>query len=139
MQAVNTQEANKAASNRLPPLWAMVAMVLLGWNEAMAILTSPLKLVLLVVTLLFAKTVYQELEVDTEMQHGLLPGCVKLAAKFVPTMKQVQHAYTVLACHALSQYCQLHGKSTNTADIVVSTWYAAALCRDVLMSCKHVL
>lgn len=45
MQAVNTQEANKAASNRLPPLWAMVAMVLLGWNEAMSILTSPLKLV----------------------------------------------------------------------------------------------
>ena len=51
--------------------------------------------VLLVVSLLFAKTVYQELEVDTEMQNGLLPGCVKLAAKFVPTMKQVcccQHA-----------------------------------------------
>jgi hypothetical protein len=45
LQAVNTQEANKAASNRLPPLWAMVAMVLLGWNEAMSILTSPLKLV----------------------------------------------------------------------------------------------
>ncbi|DBA68461.1 hypothetical protein WJX79_008695 [Trebouxia sp. C0005] len=88
-QAVNTQEANKAASNRLPPLWAMVAMVLLGWNEAMSILTSPLKLVLLVVGLLFAKTVYQELEVDTEMQHGLLPGCLALAAKFVPTMKQV--------------------------------------------------
>lgn len=88
-QAVNTQEANKAASNRLPPLWAMVAMVLLGWNEAMSILTSPLKLVLLVMGLLFAKTVYQELEVDSEMQHGLLPGCVALAAKFVPTMKQV--------------------------------------------------
>lgn len=45
VQAVNTQEANKAASNRLPPLWAMVAMVLLGWNEAMSILTSPLRLV----------------------------------------------------------------------------------------------
>ena len=45
VQAVNTQEANKAASNRLPPLWAMVAMVLLGWNEAMSILTSPVRLV----------------------------------------------------------------------------------------------
>ncbi len=44
----------------------------------------------LVVGLLFAKTVYQELEVDTEMQHGLLPGCLALAAKFVPTMKQVR-------------------------------------------------
>ena len=45
VQAVNTQEANKAASNRLPPLWAMVAMILLGWNEAMSILTSPVRLV----------------------------------------------------------------------------------------------
>lgn len=45
LQAINTQEANKAASNRLPPLWAMVAMVLLGWNEAMSILTSPVRLV----------------------------------------------------------------------------------------------
>ncbi len=45
--------------------------------------------VVLIMGLLFAKTVYQELEVDTEMQHGLLPGCVALAAKFVPTMKQV--------------------------------------------------
>lgn len=47
VQAINTQEANKAASNRLPPLWAMVAMVLLGWNEAMSILTSPVRLVCL--------------------------------------------------------------------------------------------
>ncbi len=47
---------------------------------------------LLVVGLLFAKTVYQELEVDTEMQHGLLPGCLALAAKFVPTMKQVRRS-----------------------------------------------
>lgn len=43
---------------------------------------------MLVVGLLFAKTVYTELEVDTEMQHGLLPGSLALAAKFVPTMKQ---------------------------------------------------
>ena len=45
VQAINTQEANKAASHRLPPLWAMVAMILLGWNEAMSILTSPVRLV----------------------------------------------------------------------------------------------
>ena len=45
--------------------------------------------ILLVVSLLFAKTVYQELDVDTEMQHGLLPGALALTAKFVPTIKQV--------------------------------------------------
>ena len=51
------------------------------------------------VGLLFAKTVYQELEVDTEMQHGLLPGCLALAAKFVPTMKQVRQACAASFLH----------------------------------------
>ncbi len=61
--------------------------------------------VVLVVGLLFAKTVYQELEVDTEMQHGLLPGCLALAAKFVPTMKQVRRGcvlHTILHIFAHS-------------------------------------
>lgn len=56
--------------------------------------------ILLVVSLLFAKTVYQELDVDTEMQHGLLPGAVALTAKFVPTIKQVMRASDV-AVHIL--------------------------------------
>lgn len=37
LQALATQEANRAAQNRLPPLWAIVAMVVLGFNEFMAV------------------------------------------------------------------------------------------------------
>lgn len=54
-QAMATQEANRAASNRAPPLWAIVAMVVLGWNEFFAVLRNPLWLLLLVFTFLFGK------------------------------------------------------------------------------------
>lgn len=45
-QAVATQEANRAAGNRMPPVWALAAIVLLGWNEFMALVYSPLWLLL---------------------------------------------------------------------------------------------
>mmetsp|Transcript_3599 Transcript_3599/g.10456 ORF Transcript_3599/g.10456 Transcript_3599/m.10456 type:complete len:858 (-) Transcript_3599:898-3471(-) len=86
-QAMATQEANRAASNRAPPLWAIVAMVVLGWNEFFAVLRNPLWLLLLVFTFLFGKTVYQDLEVDAEMQRGLLPGLLVLGSKLGPTMR----------------------------------------------------
>lgn len=50
-----TQEANRAASNRTPPLWAIVAMVLLGWNEFFAVLRNPLWLLVFAALLLFGK------------------------------------------------------------------------------------
>ena len=68
--------------------------------------------------LLFAKTVYQELEVDTEMQHGLLPGCLALAAKFVPTMKQVStsRVFSVYCVYLFSfVICTLHCQSCTTS------------------------
>ena len=68
------------------------------------------------VSLLFAKTVYTELEVDTEMQHGLLPGALALAAKFVPTMKQARpHAQFVMLADTVASstlgcwYSSSHG------------------------------
>ena len=54
-QAMATQEANRAASNRTPPLWAIVAMVLLGWNEFFAVLRNPLWLLCFAALLLFGK------------------------------------------------------------------------------------
>ena len=79
----------KATSNRMPPLWALVAMVVLGYNEFISVLYNPLWLVTLIVICLFGKTVYDELEVDAEMQHGLLPGSLALTHKFLPTVRGV--------------------------------------------------
>lgn len=88
-QAVATQQANKLAQNRMPPVWAIVAMVLLGFNEFIAVLKNPLYLVLVIFVVAFAKTVYQELDVEGEMQKGLLPGVMTLSAKFMPTVQSV--------------------------------------------------
>ncbi len=54
-QAMATQEANRAASNRMPPIWAIAAIVFLGWNEFFAALRNPLWLVFGLVMFLFGK------------------------------------------------------------------------------------
>ena len=59
MQAQATQEANRAASNKWPPFWAIAAMVVLGFDEFVAVLYNPLWLVLALIIFLFGKTVYQ--------------------------------------------------------------------------------
>ena len=58
-QAQATQEANRAATNRWPPFWAIAAMVFLGFNEFVAVLYNPLWLLLALFLFLFGKTVYQ--------------------------------------------------------------------------------
>lgn len=88
-QAVLTQQANKLASSRAPPLWAILAMLMLGLNEFMAVVTSPLLALMIIVFLLFLRTLYIEMDVDGEMQKGALPGLVSLGAKFVPSVKNV--------------------------------------------------
>lgn len=84
------QEANRAASNQMPPLWALAAMVVLGFNEFLALLYNPLMLLLLIALLLFAKTVYSELDIDAEMEAGLLPGLLSIMHKLVPTVTLVR-------------------------------------------------
>ncbi len=55
LQAMSTQEANRAASNKMPPLWAAAAIVLLGWNEFLTVLYNPLWLFIGLITFLFGK------------------------------------------------------------------------------------
>ncbi|KDD71685.1 hypothetical protein H632_c4566p0, partial [Helicosporidium sp. ATCC 50920] len=88
-QAQMTQAANRAAQNRRPPMWAIAAMLVLGFDEAMAVLRNPLWLLLLVLLGLFVRTVYVELDVETELSAGLLPGAISLAAKVGPTLRRV--------------------------------------------------
>lgn len=101
-QAVATQEANKLAQNRLPPLWAIIAMIFLGFNEFVAVVRNPLLLLFLTLLFMFGRTVYNELEVESEMARGLLPGAMALSSKFVPvvtsvTLRTVEQARAMLA------------------------------------------
>ena len=54
-QAQATQEANRAASNRWPPFWAIAAMLVLGFDEFVAVLYNPLWLLLALILFLFAR------------------------------------------------------------------------------------
>ena len=88
-QAVATQEANRLARNRTPPVWAIIAMFVLGFNELVSVIRNPLWLLTVLLLLAFARTVYEELDVEGEMQNGLLPGVMVLSSKFIPTMRKV--------------------------------------------------
>ena len=58
-------------------------------NEFLVILYNPLWLLLLILLFLFGKTVYQELDIDGELQSGLLPGLLSISVKLWPTLTQV--------------------------------------------------
>lgn len=88
-QALTSQQANRLANNKSPPIWALLLIVFLGWNEFMAVLWNPLYLVIGVIGLLFARTLYTELDVDSEMQRGTLPGLISLASKLGPALGHV--------------------------------------------------
>ncbi|GIL45756.1 hypothetical protein Vafri_2910 [Volvox africanus] len=88
-QALSTQQANRLANNRLPPLWALGAMLVLGWNEFMAVLFNPVYLIIAALVVLFLRSLYLELDVEREMAAGPLPGVLRLSHKFVPACHSV--------------------------------------------------
>ena len=49
------------------------------------------------------QTVYEEMEVDAEMQNGLLPGALALSSKFLPTVKTVATRTAASAQHWISK------------------------------------
>lgn len=84
-----TQHANKLASSRAPPLWAIAAMLVLGGNEFLAVVSSPVLAICIIGFLLFVRTLYLEMDVDGEMQKGALPGMLSLSGKLMPAVKSV--------------------------------------------------
>ncbi|GAX72911.1 hypothetical protein CEUSTIGMA_g366.t1 [Chlamydomonas eustigma] len=106
-QALSAQQANKLASNRAPPLWAIVAILLLGWNEFISLLCSPLYLLLGLLIFLFGRTLYFELDVDGEMQKGSLPGVISLANKFVPATRAVM-SKTLVSMQSFASHLPEH-------------------------------
>lgn len=85
-QAIAAQEASKRSNNWLPPPWAIVAMILLGFNEFMTLLRNPLWLLVLFVGYLLSKALWVQLNIPGEFQHGFLPGILSLSTRFLPTV-----------------------------------------------------
>ncbi|KHN39303.1 Protein ROOT HAIR DEFECTIVE 3 like 1, partial [Glycine soja] len=85
-QAISAQEANKRNNNWLPPPWAIVALVILGFNEFMTLLRNPLYLGVIFVGFLLIKALWVQLDVSGEFRNGALPGIISLSSKFIPTI-----------------------------------------------------
>ncbi|RDY09503.1 Protein ROOT HAIR DEFECTIVE 3-like 1, partial [Mucuna pruriens] len=79
-------EASKRNNNWLPPPWAIVALVILGFNEFMTLLRNPFYLGVIFVGYLLVKALWVQLDVSAEFRNGALPGFISLSAKFLPTI-----------------------------------------------------
>ncbi|TYI26953.1 hypothetical protein ES332_A05G146300v1 [Gossypium tomentosum] len=85
-QAISAQEASRRNNNWMPPPWAIVALVVLGFNEFMTLLRNPLYLGVLFVGYLTVKALWVQLNISGEFQHGVLPGLLSISTKFLPTV-----------------------------------------------------
>ncbi|XP_050384545.1 protein ROOT HAIR DEFECTIVE 3-like [Argentina anserina] len=85
-QAISAQEANKRNNNWLPPPWAILALVVLGFNEFMTLLRNPLYLLVIFVGFLLFKALWVQLDIAAEFRNGALPGLLSLSTKLVPTI-----------------------------------------------------
>ncbi|KAK6264238.1 hypothetical protein SCA6_019672 [Theobroma cacao] len=79
-------EANKRNNNWLPPPWAIVALIVLGFNEFMTLLRNPLYLGVIFVGFLIMKALWVQLDISGEFRNGALPGLLSLSTKFLPTV-----------------------------------------------------
>ncbi|CAN6707331.1 unnamed protein product [Malus baccata var. baccata] len=80
------EEANKRNNNWLPPPWAIVALIILGFNEFMTLLRNPLCLCVIFVGFLLVKALWVQLDIAGEFRNGALPGLLCLSTKLVPTI-----------------------------------------------------
>ncbi|KAL3631994.1 hypothetical protein CASFOL_024978 [Castilleja foliolosa] len=79
-------EASKRGNTWLPPPWAILALLVLGFNEFMTLLRNPLYLGVIFVGFLLVKALWVQLDISGEFRNGFLPGILSLSTKFVPTV-----------------------------------------------------
>ncbi|KAG6415812.1 hypothetical protein SASPL_123231 [Salvia splendens] len=82
----NFIEASRRNNNWLPPPWAILALVVLGFNEFMTLLRNPLYLGVIFVAFLLTKALWVQLDISGEFRNGALPGILSLSTKFLPTV-----------------------------------------------------
>ncbi|RRT49766.1 hypothetical protein GW17_00020019 [Ensete ventricosum] len=70
----------------LPPPWAILAILVLGFNEFMTLLRNPLYLAVIFVVFLVGKALWVQLDISGEFRNGALPGLLSLSTKFLPTV-----------------------------------------------------
>jgi hypothetical protein len=99
-QAKVTQHTNMMAGKRSAPIWALAAIAFLGWNEFMAVLWNPLLLAVGLLVAVFGYQMYNELDVDAEMQRGWVLGAMSIWNRLGATLSRVR-AHGVVVCVAV--------------------------------------
>ncbi|KAK4491519.1 hypothetical protein RD792_002270 [Penstemon davidsonii] len=85
-QAISAQEAYRRGNNWLPPPWAILAMVVLGFNEFMLLLRNPLYMLVLFVTFLLGKAMWVQMNVPWEFHNGIVSGLISVSTRFFLTI-----------------------------------------------------
>jgi hypothetical protein len=89
-QAKITQQANLAAGKRAPPIWAMAAIMMLGWNEFVAVVWNPIYLIIGFFTFMFGWMMYSELDIDARMQQGWVTGLLGIWGNLGDALQKVR-------------------------------------------------
>ncbi|ACO66003.1 predicted protein [Micromonas commoda] len=84
-QALAAREAAARGGAPAAPAWMIAALIVTGFDEAMWLLRNPITLLFLVAAGLFLRAMYNNMDVETAMRMGVVPGLMFLATKVVPT------------------------------------------------------
>ncbi|XP_070677404.1 protein ROOT HAIR DEFECTIVE 3 homolog 2-like isoform X3 [Malus domestica] len=82
-QAISAQEAHKRSNNWLPPPWAIMAMIVLGFNEFMMLLKNPLYLMVLFVAFLLSKALWVQMDITGQFQHDTSNTVQECVSEFI--------------------------------------------------------
>lgn len=85
-QAISVQVAHRQSNNWLPPPWAILAMIVLGFNEFMLLLRNPLYLLVLFVVFLLSKALWAQMDMDGAFRSGTISGLLSISSRFLPTV-----------------------------------------------------
>ena len=84
-QALAAKEAAARGGQPAAPFWMYAALVATGFDEVMWLLRNPVTLLFLVAAAMFLRAMYNNMDVETAMKMGFVPGIMFLATKVVPT------------------------------------------------------
>lgn len=84
-QAMAAKEAARRALTGGAPIWMIALLIILGMNEIKWLLTHPVTLFCLAAIFLYGRAIFNQLDVASAMQLGVVPGLTILGAKIIPT------------------------------------------------------
>ncbi|XP_020704130.1 protein ROOT HAIR DEFECTIVE 3 homolog 2 [Dendrobium catenatum] len=72
IQAVSAQESHRRSNNWLPPLWAIAAIIILGFDEFMMLLRNPAYAFLIFTLTMTVLALWKQLDIAGEFRHGVV-------------------------------------------------------------------